>query len=249
MSNAMNPITDLETLQTFIGEDVALRSLRDDALGQLDDDPGHDLSHALRVALWTIRLGGTEVCPREAIAAALMHDWINLPKDHPQRREASAMSAQEAEQRLPELGFNDDATARIVDAILTHSFSRGLTPRSALGDALQDADRLEALGAIGLMRNISTGVQLGARYFHPSDPWAEQRALDDKAYSVDHHFVKLLRLPDTMRTKHGRQEAERRAEVLRIFLRALGTELGVSPPPLSRHGKGSAGAGEPGKVR
>ena len=223
-------IDNMKTLEAFITHDEALSELRRRAAGRLIDDPGHDLSHALRVALWTIHLAEHEVCPREAIAAALMHDWINLPKDHPARREASAMSSQEAKMLLPTLGFNGASTDRIARAILTHSFSRGLTPEDPLGDALQDADRLEALGAIGLMRNISTGVQLGARYFHPDDPWAQQRPLDDKAYSVDHHFVKLLKLPETMRTTAGRQEASRRAALLHTFLRALAHELGVEPP-------------------
>ena len=140
------------------------------------------------------------------------------------------MSSQEARTLLPILGFDVASTERVARAILTHSFSRGLTPEDALGDALQDADRLEALGAIGLMRNISTGVQLGARYFHPDDPWARHRPLDDKAYSVDHHFVKLLKLPETMRTTAGRREARRRAALLHTFLRALAHDLGVEPP-------------------
>ena len=128
------------------------------------------------------------------------------------------------------LGFAPDAAERVADAIRDHSFSRGAIPATALGRALQDADRLEALGAIGLLRCITTGVRLGGEWFHAEDPWAEARALDDTRWSVDHFFAKLLQLPATMRTAAGRAEAERRAGFLHAFLEQLGGELDRPPP-------------------
>ena len=193
-------------------------------------DPTHDTAHALRVAHWTLRLGGTEVAPREAIAAALLHDAVNPAKDSPERSLASTRSAELASVRLPELEFAPAAVARIADAIRDHSFSRGAVPTTALGRALQDADRLEALGAIGLLRCISTGVRMGGAWFHADDPWAEARPLDDAHYSVDHFFAKLLELPATMRTEAGRAEAERRVAFLREFLARLGDEIGRAAP-------------------
>ena len=184
-----------------IDDDPGLTTLYRLADATLDDDPGHNLDHALRVALWTIRLGGASLIMREAIAAALLHDLVNLPKDSPERHLASERSAEAAAPHLIEAGFDEDAIIRITDAIRDHSFSRGAIPTEALGCALQDADRLEALGAIGIFRNISTGTRMGSAYFHASDPWAERRELDDKTYSLDHFFVKLLRLPQTMRTE------------------------------------------------
>ena len=189
-------------------------------------DPTHDVAHSLRVAHWTLRLGGAAVDGREAVAAALLHDAVNPPKDSPERARASERSADLARERLPALGFAPDAVARITDAIRDHSFSRGAVPATALGRALQDADRLEALGAIGLLRCISTGVRMGGQWFHASDPWARERELDDASYSVDHFYTKLLRLPDSMCTDAGRTESARRAEFLRVFLAQLGAELG-----------------------
>lgn len=194
-------------------------------------DPTHDVAHALRVAHWTLALGGAEVEPREAVAAALLHDAVNPPKDSPERALASERSAAAARERLPALGFAPEAVARIADAIRDHSFSRGAVPETALGRALQDADRLEALGAIGLLRCVSTGVRMGGAWFDAEDPWAEARPLDDTRYSVDHFFKKLLLLPATMRTEAGRQEAERRAAFLREFLSRLGDEIGRPAPP------------------
>lgn len=223
------PSRDLASLEAFIAADPALRALRDELAAALagDDDPGHDAAHALRVALWTLRLAPDE-SPRAAIAAALLHDVVNLPKDHPERHLASERSAERARELLPRLDFDAATTERVAGAIRDHSFSRGATPESPLGDALQDADRLEALGALGLCRTLSTGVRMGARYFHADDPWGRRRALDDRSYSVDHFFTKLLGLPTTMRTARGREEATRRAAFLEAFLGQLADELGVA---------------------
>ena len=63
------------------------------AAERFDDDPGHDLQHALRVARWTLRLSDGQVPPRLALAAAVLHDIVNLPKDSPDRAQASERSA------------------------------------------------------------------------------------------------------------------------------------------------------------
>lgn len=193
-------------------------------------DPTHDVAHALRVAHWTLELGGAEVDAREAVAAALLHDVVNPPKNSPERAHASRLSAELARERLPSLGFTREAIERIADAIRDHSFSRGAVPSTPLGRALQDADRLEALGAIGLLRCVSTGVRMGGEWFHGDDPWARARELDDMRYSVDHFYKKLLKLPATMCTAAGRAEAERRAAFLTAFLTQLGIELGQPAP-------------------
>jgi uncharacterized protein len=222
---------DRAELLAGIAADAALTTLLAEARARDDGDPSHGVEHALRVALWTMRLGGGAVEPREAVAAALLHDAVNTPKHVPERARASERSADLARSRLSALGFAPAAVARIADAIRDHSFSRGATPSDALGRALQDADRLEALGAIGLLRCVSTGARMGAAWFDPGDPWARARALDDARWSVDHLFVKLLRLPATLHTAAGRAEAERRAGFLREFARRLGEELGEEAPP------------------
>jgi len=220
-----------------IAADRRLRAIRDEAERRMgtDPDPGHDLEHALRVALWTVTLGESEggVNRAEAIAAALLHDVVNLPKDHPERSSASERSAAVARALLLANDFDAEATERVVEAIRDHSFSRGATPTTPLGRALQDADRLEALGALGLCRTLSTGAKMGAVYAHPEDPFGEDRALDDRRYTVDHFYAKLLRLPATLQTAAGRAEAAKRAAFLERFLVQLGEELGV-PARLTR---------------
>ncbi len=218
----------MESVRDRIARDAALARVLEEARARLTNDPGHDVAHCLRVAEWTIRLGGSAVDPRHAIAAALLHDVINIPKDSPDRTRASERSAEFARGFLAELGF--DSIDLICDAIHDHSYSTGRVPRSPLGDALQDADRLEALGALGIFRTASCGARMGADYFDGDDPWAAHRDLDDGKHTVDHFFQKLLRLPPTLRTAAGRAEAERRAKFMTAFLRQLGDEIGAPFP-------------------
>ena len=230
----MSTLTDLLATDAALATLLAEARARDAAAAR---DVTHDVAHLLRVAHGTLLLGGDSIDPREAVAAALLHDAVNPPKNSPERALASQRSATFARERLPALGFAPEAVERIAAAIRDHSFSRGAVPESPLGRALQDADRLEALGAIGLLRCVSTGVRMGGEWFHGEDPWATGRALDDARYSVDHFFTKLLQLPATMCTEAGRAEAERRADFLRAFLAQLGAELG-SPPPVASESQG-----------
>ncbi len=209
----------------MIDTDSALQEIGRYVQQRLGDDPGHDFGHCMRVAKWTIQFGEGQFEDRLAIAAALLHDIVNLPKNHPDAARASEQSADIAAELLPSLGFAHEEVLLVCDAIRDHSFSRGQVPGSVLGKALQDADRLEALGALGIFRLISTGTKIGASYFHPEDPWAKSRPLEDKKYSVDHFFTKLFKLPATMNTEAGRREAEKRVQFLKLFLDQLGQEI------------------------
>lgn len=214
----------------IIAEDPRLRELKREVERRMAEnpfqDPGHDLFHFIRVALWTIRLGQGRLDPACAIAAALLHDIVNVPKNSPDRSRASELSAQVAREILPRYGFSTEEIQEIAEAVRDHSFSRGAVPQRQLGKCLQDADRLESLGSIGLMRLISTGCRMGAQYFDPADPWAKKRDLDDLRYSTDHFFTKIFKLPETMNTAAGKKEALHRAQQMRAFLEQLGEELG-----------------------
>jgi uncharacterized protein len=226
----MRPLLGRDALLAAVGADPLLASVLAHVKAASDGDPAHDLDHLLRVAQNTIALFDDTARFRECVCAALLHDVVNLPKNHPDRARASVLSAGVAGKLIgAELG--PAATAEVVGAIEDHSYSAGRRPRSALGEALQDADRLEALGALGIARTFSTGVRLHASYFDPNDPWSERRELDDLRYSVDHFFKKLLKLPSTFCTERGRAEAIERTRILEAFLLALGDEIGS---PLDR---------------
>ena len=238
---APDPAADEGSLLAFIDADAALRSILAHVRERMEQDAAHDVAHLFRVARWAVRLGREEgVDARLAIAAALLHDVVNVPKTSPDRSRASELSADEAHALLPALGFSAEEAGEVADAVRDHSFSRGAVPQTALGRALQDADRLEALGTLGVFRCIATGVRFGGAFFDADDPWATDRELDDGRFSVDHFFTKLLRLPPTLLTEAGRAEAARRAESMVALLRQLGDELG-RPLPAARIPGGVSG--------
>ena len=225
MARIDRPAT-LAELNAFIDADADLSALRD-TMKNATDDSSHDLHHAQRVALATLQIADETVTARDAVAAALLHDVVHVPKSSPLRSKASELSATRAREILQTLQFSTESIQQIHDAIRDHSFSRGATPTAPLGRALQDADRLEALGAIGILRCAATGGTMGAALFHDDDPWAANRPLDDRRYSIDHFFKKLLTLPETMTTDQGKALAEKRCVILQQLLDALAEELGV----------------------
>lgn len=195
-------------------------------------DASHDINHAHRVMRTALDIARSEGGADEVviIAAAYLHDLVNLPKNHPDRASASARSAEAAGPILAKLGLTPEQIAAAQHAILTHSFSANIAPQTLEAKAIQDADRFEALGAIGIARVFAIAGQLGTSLFEGDDPFAQHRPLDDKRFAVDHFAVKLFKLPSTMQTESGRAIAEQRAEMMRDFLRQLGAELGSDMP-------------------
>ena len=192
-------------------------------------DAAHDVAHTDRVwANAQVIATGEAACDMTVLlAACYFHDLVTLPKDHPDRAQASTLSAKAAAPILSSFGLTSDQIAQACHAITAHSFSANIAPQTLEAKILQDADRIEALGAIGIARCFATTGVLGGALFHGLDPFGKDRPLDDKAYAVDHFRIKLLGLPATMQTTSGRMLAEDRANVLRDFLDQLASELDV----------------------
>ena len=191
-------------------------------------DGAHDLGHLDRV--WkACRLIAAEEPGADAdvlAAAAYFHDAVNLPKDHPERARASTLSADLAVAELAGMGFPEGKLAGVHHAIRAHSFSARIAPETVEARILQDADRLEALGAIGLARMFLIAGQMGAALFHAADPMALERELDDRRYSLDHLEVKLFPVAAGMQTAAGRRMAAERAEWMESFRTRLLSEIG-----------------------
>ncbi len=162
---------------------------------------------------------------------ALVHDLAFVPKDSPDRALGGERSAQLAGAVLITADYAADEVAAIADAVRTSSWSRGLAPTNALGVVLQDADRLDAIGAVGLLRTVACAQYMSrperpGRFYHDSDPFADgARALDDKAQAIDHCYAKLLKLAAGMHLPTAKAEGARRHAALVDFLGVLRREL------------------------
>jgi uncharacterized protein len=183
------------------------------------DDGAHDTNHLHRV--WRnasqLMADHPEADALVVLTACYLHDLVNLPKNHPERHLASRQAAELARRELSALGFPPEKLDAVAHAIETHSFSAALTPHTIEAQIVQDADRLDALGAVGLARMFYTAGRMGCALAHPEDPLALNRDRNDKAYSLDHIDVKLATLPGTMQTAAGRRLGAARLKDLYDF--------------------------------
>jgi uncharacterized protein len=193
-------------------------------------DGAHDSNHLHRV--WRNAQALLAGYPRAdrlvVMAACYLHDLVNLPKNHPERHLASRQSAQLAASQLAALGFPPEKLEPVAHAIEAHSFSAALPPTTIEAKIVQDADRLDALGAVGLARLFYTAGRMGSALAHPDDPAAEHRMRDDRAFALDHIEVKLAALPAMMQTAAGRTQAEERLAQLTAFRTAFIEEWGAA---------------------
>ena len=189
------------------------------ATDSTDTDAAHDTAHLLRVwgTAQQLLLDHPAADALVVLAACMLHDCVNLPKNHPQRAQASGMAADKAVPLLRALAFPEDKLPAVAHAIAAHSFSAGIAPRTLEAQIVQDADRLDALGPVGIARMFSVGGQLGRALAHPTDPLGSHRPLDDMGYTLDHIEVKLATLPASMQTAAGRRLGEERMAWIRAF--------------------------------
>lgn len=189
-------------------------------------DPAHGLVHVRRVVAMAMRLAAAEGARAEIVLpAAWLHDCVQLAKDSPDRSRASRLAAECAIGFLSAAAYPPGCLPDIRHAIEAHSYSAGIAPRTLEARVVQDADRLDALGAIGIARCIAVGAVLGRPLYHASDPFCAVRDPDDGGASLDHFHAKLLKLAGTMQTDSGRREAERRTGFMRDYLEQLRSEI------------------------
>lgn len=186
------------------------------ATSAAEDDGAHDINHLHRV--WRVAQTLLDAHPEAdalvVLAGCYLHDTVNVPKDHPDRAKASQMAARLARQMLTDAGFPVDKLDAVAHAIEAQ--------------IVQDADRMDAVGAVGLARMFYTAGRMGSALAHPDDPLASARELDDTAFSLDHIEVKLARLPAMMNTAAARRLGEERVAWLRAFRAVFVAEWGAS---------------------
>jgi uncharacterized protein len=191
-----------------------------------DADGAHDGNHLDRV--WRnaqeLMVDTPHADALVVLAACYLHDLVNLPKNDPARATASRQSALLARERLPGLGFPPEKLDAVAHAIECHSFSAAIPPQTLEARIVQDADRLDGLGAVGLARMFYIAGRIGSSLAHGADPLALGRPLDDQAYSLDHIPVKLARLPGMMQTEAGRRLGEERLALLNDFRASFAAE-------------------------
>lgn len=190
------------------------------------DDGSHDVAHLHRVWKNCRQISQDKGGDQQILCAAvLLHDCVAVEKNSPQRHLASRMAAEKASIALATLGWSDENINKTAHAIEAHSFSAAIPPQTLEAKILQDADRLDAIGMIGVARCFYIGGRMRSALYDAADPLAQQRQYDDKRFTLDHFETKLFKLQEGFQTAAGRRMAALRTERMRRFLSELLEEV------------------------
>ncbi len=135
-------------------------------------DAGHDISHIKRVvksAKQFCRAEGADMWV--VLPAAWLHDCIQVAKNSPLRSKASELAADQALKLLTQWQYPHQHLAEIHHAIMAHSFSANISCNTLEAKVVQDADRMDALGAIGISRTLLVGAGFGNPLTFHEDPF------------------------------------------------------------------------------
>jgi uncharacterized protein len=216
------------------------RALNSDKLNRLEQscrefvehlpiaDKGHDFAHVQRVVTAAKLLAEKEQADLEVVLpAAWLHDCVAVAKNSPLRSQASKLAADKAIEFLITIDYASEKLPAVHHAIVAHSYSANVSAETLEAKIVQDADRLDSLGAIGIARCFTVGGAMHRSVYNVDDPFCDNRTPDDDAYTVDHFYNKLFKLPEVMHTYAGKQEAESRVLFMKDFMKRLGQEIGA----------------------
>ncbi len=190
-------------------------------------DPAHDFHHIMRVYKNAEIIGRSEGADMEVLLpAVLLHDIVVYPKGSAKSSRSSDESADLAKKILDNYGCPRKKINQICYCIRAHSYSKKVVPTSLEGRILQDADRLDALGAIGIARTFSVSGSENRTFYNADDPFCRSdRNLDDNRWTLDHFQTKLLKLEENMHTEAAKKIAQERTKFMMLFIRQLQKEI------------------------
>lgn len=193
---------------------------------EMQVDAAHDIEHVKRVVKTAKQLCDEENADIAIVLpATYLHDYFTYPKDHPNRKQSSAIAAKKAIAYLESIQYPQHYHDAIAHAIEAHSFSANIRPNTLEAQIVQDADRLDALGAIGVTRCIQVSTHFNAQLYNDNDMFAKERELNDKQFTVDHFQTKLFKIVDTMNTESAKLEANKRKAFMQTYLKQLHDEV------------------------
>ncbi|MCL4380933.1 HD domain-containing protein [Candidatus Marsarchaeota archaeon] len=206
---------------------IKLRSkLINIAKRNIRNDLSHDFSHAYRVLVSAEKIGKKESADMDVLVpAALFHD-VRVYKGTRRHRYEHKESSDFAKKVLETLGYHEDKINNVAYAISVCSFSKNIKAETLEAKILQDADLLEAEGAVAIMRTFASAVSMHLKsFYNMNDPFCRKRTPNEKIYAIDHFYSRLLVADTRLNTKTAKMMASRKKRFLLEFLKELGSEL------------------------
>lgn len=191
------------------------------------NDPSHDFEHAKRVLNNVERIAGIEGGDLDILVpAALFHDVVIYPKNHPKSDRAPKQSAKFVRKILKKIKeYPQEKIGPVARVIEECSFDKDSLSDDIETKIMRDADRLEATGIVSIMRTFASTGQMNRPFYNPDDPFAENRKPDPRKYGLDLFFTRLLIAKDRMYTKTAKEIAKKRTAFLYTFINELKKEL------------------------
>jgi len=192
-------------------------------------EAGHDWWHTLRVWKNAKRIAQTEPCNRLVVElAALLHDIADTKFNNGDEEEAPRL----AQAFLSSIGAESEMIEQVVNIIRHISFKNTFKNQSVIINPelaiVRDADRLDAIGAIGIARTFHYGGYKNRQMYNPSIPPQHYQSQDSyqksDAPTINHFYEKLLKLKDQMLTNSGKKLAEERHAFMEKFLQQFFSE-------------------------
>ncbi len=192
-------------------------------------DPSHDILHVQRVVSLAKLLAKKESANLNVVVpAAYLHDCVYISKSDNRRQQASRLSADKAIELLQEWKYPSEFLASIHHAVAAHSFSANIPVESLEAKIVQDADRLDAMGAIGIFRCFAFSGLAKRPLYSSEDPFCNVRMPNDNTNTLDHFFVKLLKLQEKLNTSSAKIEGAKRLDSMKQYLSSLEDEIKIS---------------------
>ena len=181
----------------------------------------HDKSHVERVYNLAVRIAKQENADLDVVkAAALLHDVARAMEDEGKIEDHAMEGAKMARKMLEEVNFPKEKIDEVIHCIEAHRFKKGMEAESLEAKILQDADRLDIIGAIGLARVFTRGGWSNMPIYDPSIP--PKKKYDGRSLSsVNHIYEKILKAKDTINTDTAKEIAKKRHKFVEQFLERL----------------------------
>lgn len=183
-----------------------------------NESSGHDYDHSIRVLNNSLLINKKENCDEFIISlASLLHD-VDDPKVFKTENYKNARTI------LGKYNIEMDIINRVIDVISTVSFKgdNSNSPNTIEGKVVQDADRLDAIGAIGIARAFTYGGYHQRKMYDPEilprDKMSIEEYRSSNGTTINHFYEKLLKLENTMNTESAKEIAKVRTEFLNEYL-------------------------------
>ncbi len=193
---------------------------------QTKDDPSHDFEHIRRVLNVAIKISKSVGADLDVvIPAALFHDTVVYRKNSPQSKNESNESAEVAASILKKTnGYPEHKIKDVETCIRQCSFTKGIVPELLEPKVLQDADLLESMGALSIMRTFSSGGQMNRSFYNHKNPFYEKNEKDFPS-GIGLFYRRLLIADTRLHTAFAKRIAKRRTSFLKKFLAQVEAEL------------------------